>query len=106
MNREILLKILSFLTTIGVALSGWFFNDAYAKMDAMREDITSLQLHRERVESSQFSVTDFIKARDIIDSQIVATDKRVIALEESQKTIKEYLSEIKGDVKEIKAGQR
>ena len=46
------------------------------------------------------------KAKEIIDSQIVATDRRVLVLEESQKTIREYLTEIRSDLKEIKDFQR
>ena len=106
MNRELLLKALSFLTSVGLAVSGYFLADTYQKMDKMRDDITDLQLHKERVESSRFSALDFIKAKDIIDSQIVSTDKRVLVLEESQKTIKEYLVEIKADLKEIKHSQK
>ena len=102
MNRELLLKALSFLTSVGLAVAGYFLADTYQKMDKMRDDITSLQLHRERIEASQFSSVDFIKAKEIIDSQIVATDKRVLVLEESQKTIKEYLVEIRMDLKDIK----
>ena len=102
MNRELLLKALSFLTAVGLAVSGWFLKDTYEKMYEMREDITELQISSERVSASRFSSSDFVKAKEIIDSQIIATDRRVLVLEESQKTIKEYLSEIRSDIKEIK----
>jgi hypothetical protein len=102
MNRELLIKALSFLTSIGLAITGYFLADTYAKMDGMRKDITELQISSERVIASRFSSSDFVKAKEIIDSQIVATDKRVIALEESQKTIKEYLYEMRADIKDIK----
>ena len=75
-------------------------------MDAMRDDISELQISSARVEGNRFSATDFVKAKEIIDSQIVATDKRVLVLEESQKVVKEYLIEIKADLKEIKQNQR
>ena len=106
MSREKLLKILSLLTTIGVAVAGYFLTDTYKKMDAMRVDINDLQISSARVEGSRFSSSDFVRAKEIIDSQIVATDKRVLVLEESQKTIREYLTEIRSDLKEIKGLQQ
>jgi hypothetical protein len=103
MTKELLLKALSFLTSIGLAVSSYFLTDTYKKMDSMRSDITELQIKASRYEGSSLSSSDFIKAREVIDSQIVATDKRVIALEENNKMIREYLSEIKQDIKEIKS---
>jgi len=105
MNRELLLKALSFLTAVGLAVSGWFLKDTYAKMEAMRHDITELQISSEKINASRFSSMDFVKAKEIIDSQLVSTDRRVLVLEESQKTIKEYLSEIRSDIKAIKSTQ-
>lgn len=72
----------------------------------MEGDITHLKLQAAEVSGSRFSSTDFVKAKEIIDSQIIATDKRVLILEESQKTIKEYLFEIRSDLKEIKGEHR
>lgn len=106
MNKEVLLRILSLLTAIGVAVSGWFLKDTYQKMDSMRTDIGALQIASARVEGSRFSSSDFVKAKEIIDAQIVSTDRRVLVLEESQKTIREYLQEIRTDLKEIKDLQR
>lgn len=106
MTRDLLIKALSFLTSVGLAVSGYFLADTYAKMDDMRKDITQLQLHAERVDSNKFSPTDFMKAREVIDSQLISTDRRIIALEEGQKTIKEYLTEMRTDIKDIKKGRQ
>lgn len=106
MNREIFLKILTGLTTIGLAVSSWFFNETFQRIQTMENDIGNLKLQAAEVSGSRFSSSDFVKAKEIIDSQIVATDKRVLVLEESQKTIKEYLFEIRADLKEIKVNQR
>jgi hypothetical protein len=103
MNKELLLKALSFLTSIGLAVASYFLTDTYQKMDSMRSDITELQIKAGKLEGSSFSSNDFIKAREVLDSQIVATDKRVIALEENNKAIKEILTEMKQDLKDIKA---
>jgi hypothetical protein len=103
MNKELLLKALSFLTSIGLAVASYFLTDTYQKMDSMRSDITELQIKAGKLEGSSFSSSDFIKAREVLDSQIVATDKRVIALEENNKAIKEILTEMKQDLKDIKA---
>lgn len=102
MNRDIILKALSFLTSLGLAVASYFLTDTYKKMDDMRVDITQLQIKAEKIEENRFSVSDFVRAKEIIDSQIVATDKRVLILEEGQKTIKDYLFEIRSDIKEIK----
>lgn len=102
MTRDILLKALSFLTSAGLAVASYFLTDTYQKMESMRDDITALQIKTEKIEGNQFSVNDFLKAREVIDSQIVSTDKRVLVLEESQKTIKEYLLDIRTDIKEMK----
>lgn len=102
MNRDLILKALSFFTSVGLAVSGYFLKDTYQKMDEMRKDITQLQIKTETTASNRFTSGDFVKAKENIDSQIIAADKRIIALEESQKTIKEYLVEIRSDLKEIK----
>lgn len=102
MNRDLLLKALSFFTSLGLAIASYFLTDTYKKMDEMRKDITQLQIHTERIETNKFSPVDFMKAREAIDSQLTSSDRRIISLEESQKTIKEYLVEMRADIKEIK----
>jgi len=102
MNRELLLKALSFLTSIGLAVASYFLTDTYKKMDDMRTDITELKIHKERAEASQFTAADFNRAKENIDAQIIATDRRVLILEESHKSIKELLVEIRGDLKDLK----
>lgn len=106
MNREIFIKILTFLTTIGLAVSGWFFNETFQRMNTMEQDIGELQIYAVKDEASKFSSSDFIKAKEIIDAQIVSTDKRVLIMEESNKAIKEHLLEIKEVLREIKANQK
>lgn len=105
MSRDLLLKTLSFFTSIGLAVSGYFFTQTFQKMDEMRHDITALQIHASRMEVSAIAHPELSRVRDNLDTRITEGNQRIISLEENNKIIREFLVEIRSDIKQIKEGQ-
>lgn len=105
MSRDLLLKALSFFTSIGLAVSGYFFTQTFQKMDEMRHDITALQIHASRMEVSAIAHPELGRVRDSLDTRITEGNQRIISLEENNKIIREFLVEIRADIKQIKEGQ-
>ena len=96
-------KAFSILTSIGLAVSGWFLNQAYAKMQEGEGRGQKVELVQATNEGNRFTSNDFVTAKGTIDNQFLAQDRRITILEENLKSIREILLELKGDIKEIKS---
>lgn len=101
-EKNILYKILTFLTSTGLAVSGYFINQNLERMDNLDKAVYELRLNHERTASNRFSSNDWVVNKALLDADRMALDKRVIRLEESIPAIRESLTEIKASIKELK----
>ncbi|MDB4314427.1 hypothetical protein N9955_00080 [bacterium] len=105
MNRELLLRALSFLTTLGLVVAGWFLKDTYQSMESMKTDITLLQIQTANLEKTALSNSSFIESKELINAKIALNDKRVSIVENNFNNLLTILNEVKRDVKDIKDRQ-
>ena len=101
-EKNILYKLLTFLTSLGLAVSGWFLTKTYDRLDALDNAVMELRLIDEKNGNSKFSTSDWYIAKTLIDADRNAMDKRIIKLEEAIPVIKESLLEIKQTLKDGK----
>lgn len=101
-EKNILYKILTFLTSAGLAISGWFINQNLQRLDNLDAAVYELRINQERTSSNRFSSNDWVVNKALMDADRLALDKRVIRVEENMTTIKESLTEIKESIRELK----
>jgi hypothetical protein len=101
-EKNILYKILTALTSTGLAVSGWFINQNFARLDHLDKQVADIYLTTTKAEVTQFTNKEWIIAKSILDSEKISTEKRIIRLEESLPVIRESLAEIKASIKELK----
>ena len=108
-EKAILYKIITFITsgviTIMLSISAYYIKENSSSIAECRRDIATLKLNHAQTDSNRFTSGDFVKAKEIIDSQQLILDRRVTILEENTRTIKDWMLEIKSDLKEIKETQ-
>ncbi len=101
-ENSYLQKALSILTSIGLAVSGWFLNSAYDSLQGLERRVQQVELFQAQTNGNRFTSGDFVKAKETIDTQFLAQDRRITILEENLKTIRDILLEMKEDIKELK----
>lgn len=100
-EKNILYKLLAFLTSAGLAVSGYFINQNFKRLDNLDAAVYELRINHERTTSNRFSSNDWVLNKALLDADRMALDKRVIRLEESIPAIRESLTEIKASIKEL-----
>ena len=98
-------KALSVVMSIGLAISGWFLTTAYGELNTLNNRVQAVELIQASTTANRFTSGDFVKAKEIIDQQQLAIDRRITILEENMKNIKDILAEIKADLKALRERQ-
>ena len=102
-EKNYLQRILSILTSVGLAISGWFLTTAYNQLDQLNNRVQTIELKQAETSGNRFTSADWTNAKTIIDADRLALDKRLIVVEENNRQVREMLVEIKQDLKEIKS---
>lgn len=106
-EKQLLYKILAFVMSaviaISIAVTGYFVNDNVNQINACTQEIQELKINAATVAGNRFTSSDFVRAKGIIDEQINSSFQRTLVLEEQYKSIKNIMTEIKNDVKELKS---
>lgn len=100
-ERGYLLKGLSLATSIGLAISSYFLADCYTRLGAVESNVINLRIDAATVSSNRFTSGDFVKAKSQIDEVQLQNERRILTLEEHNKSIQALLQEIRADVKEL-----
>lgn len=99
---RVLTGFVSIVITISLAVSGWFIKENINNISNCQKDIIELKLAAEKVSASRFTASDWIIEKRQLDENRLQQEKRIVVVEENMRQVKELLSEIKADVKELK----
>jgi hypothetical protein len=94
------IRIGGFIMSIAIAISTFFLTEAWKKISNIEEEVNGLKVTTTHLKDSRLTVTDWISAKTVLDSERLALDRRLIRMEESLPIIKESLIEIKQTLKE------
>jgi hypothetical protein len=96
------IRIGSFIISIFIMISSWFLNQAWGRIAEIERSVKQLELSSASTSGNRFTSGDWTKAKEILDSERLSMDRRVIRLEESIPMIKETQFDIKKSIDEIK----
>jgi hypothetical protein len=99
---NLLLKALTTITSIGLAVSAFFLTKTYDRLDTLDKQYQELRVENIKITSSLFTSKEFNHAKSIIDQNLVNNDRRLLVLEENTKVTNSLLQEIRQDIKGIK----
>lgn len=94
-----IIRIGSFIMSIAIMVSSWFLNQAWNRISENERAIRNIELNAATVSGTRFTSTDWTIQKNLIDSERLALDRRIIRLEESLPVIKDTLLEIKQELK-------
>lgn len=96
------IRIGSIIMSGAIMVSSWFLKETIFSLNECKKDIIELKLADERTSNNRFTSNDWVIEKRQLDEQRLVTEKRITVVEESNKMIKELLTEIKDDLKELK----
>ena len=93
-----MIKILTFFTTVAIAVTSWFLNQTLTKIDSLDHRVYAIEFNRAKDTSNNFTNRDWQDAKSVIDNEKFLTEKRIIILEQSIPQIKESLIRIEKSI--------
>lgn len=98
------LKILIGIMSISIAMSSWFLSECWSKITTLEGKVQSIELteatHIAKSDGTRFTSGDWMVQKNLLDSEKLLSEKRLVKVEESMTYNKEALIRIENTLKD------
>lgn len=95
-------RIVSAIFVIGMTVSSYFLNETMNQIKDIDSRVNKIELHNAANAGTKFTYSDWQQSKALLDQDRQALERRTIVLEQNFLSVKELLTEIRLDIKELK----
>lgn len=95
-------RVLSAIFVIGMSISSYFLSETMNQIKDIDSRVNKIEIYNATISGNKFTYSDWQQSKALLDQDRQALEKRTIVLEQNFLSVKELLTEIRLDIKELK----